>query len=341
MRLVDVVRTSLLGVIAAALVSSAWAQPPSAREAWLKLGSLRIYEGDARRALEPIQFEAWGSGIAGETWGPNLFYIGPRVIQILSQGYHSGGILRFAHPLDVRLAFEEKGWMMELRIRLAKPTEAAPASFPSLGNEAGAAAGAGAGRQSGRAGSAAQAQEPRPRVEGVEIPEFPPTQYLRVRLDTPSGPLVASRIPVDYPGTLTRRGWVHIAFPIALFRGLGDTIDGRIFRMAISTDRPQLLYIGQIRLTRDLQPLLVNLTATPPQPQAGKTVRLRVRVDGGLSRVRVRWDFDDSDGVTVQAEGERVAHVFPTPGAYTVTATVDDVIGAKAPVTKTVTVTVQ
>ena len=199
----------------AAPVSTA---PISAQDAWLALGSLRVYEGDARRGWEPMSFDSWGSGFAGETWGPDLYFIGPRVIQVVSQGYHSGGILKFENLLDLRQAFAEKGWMLEMRIHLVTPATPAPASFPTTGGEAGAAA-----ARAPRRPAAAH-----PALENVTVPTFPAMRFLRIQLDTPSGPMLASRVSIDSPGEVTARGWVHVAFPLADFQTIGSSVDGRV-----------------------------------------------------------------------------------------------------------------
>jgi len=311
----------------AAPVSTA---PISAEAAWLELGSLRVYEGDARRAWRPMAFDSWGSGFAGETWGPDLYFVGPRVIQVVSQGYHSGGILKFESPLDLRQAFAEKGWMLEMRINLVSPTGSAPAPFPTAGGEARAAARA-----------PARPAADRPAGENVSLPIFPAMRFLRLQLQTPSGPMLAPRVSIDAPGTVTARGWVHVALPLADFKSIGNAVDGRVFAIEISCDRPQLFHIGQIRVTRDLQPLTVTLASEPSVARVGGQVRFRATVDKGLSRVRVRWDFDNRNGVTAQAEGTNVGNVFTQPGTYTVTAIVDDFVGFKPMVTQTVTVTVQ
>jgi PKD repeat protein len=63
------------------------------------------------------------------------------------------------------------------------------------------------------------------------------------------------------------------------------------------------------------------------------TFDARASVDADGSIVAYRWTF--SDGAT--ATGDQVAHVFETPGQYTVTLTVVDDLGAEHSVAKTVT----
>jgi PKD repeat protein len=53
-----------------------------------------------------------------------------------------------------------------------------------------------------------------------------------------------------------------------------------------------------------------------------------------------QWDFDDSDGIQIDATGVTASHTYDTAGTYTVTLTVDDAAG-NGPVSDTLTVTVE
>ncbi|MBI2077600.1 MAG: PKD domain-containing protein [Euryarchaeota archaeon] len=69
-------------------------------------------------------------------------------------------------------------------------------------------------------------------------------------------------------------------------------------------------------------PLMVNFTANGFDP------------DGDA--ITYAWDFDTSDGVTIEAEGQTASHTFPADGRYTVMVVAEDAKGA--PATSTVVI---
>ena len=57
------------------------------------------------------------------------------------------------------------------------------------------------------------------------------------------------------------------------------------------------------------------------------------------SVIRYEWDFDNSDGITVEDTGVSPRHIYTTPGVYTVTLTVYDEVNQSHTATATITVT--
>ncbi len=81
-----------------------------------------------------------------------------------------------------------------------------------------------------------------------------------------------------------------------------------------------------------------------PQPDInlalGDEITLSASGFGGSSILRFTWDFDDKDGIQVDAEGQSVKHKFRKAGNFVVTMTVSDYYGLKPSYSSTVKVTV-
>ena len=68
------------------------------------------------------------------------------------------------------------------------------------------------------------------------------------------------------------------------------------------------------------EPLTINFTSDPPNRAVGERMFLDATVDGGTAPYNFTWAF--GDGAT--GAGQRVPHVYASPGNFTVTLTVSD-----------------
>ncbi len=119
------------------------------------------------------------------------------------------------------------------------------------------------------------------------------------------------------------------------------------------------IFIVTLTLTDDSgqqerQGLPITVRGTPPVAHPGgpyvlnesdaSAGRWPLTLDGRGSSdaetqvVRYAWDFDASDGITLEATGAQPLHLYPATGTYTVTLTVFDVVGQSHTATTTVTV---
>jgi hypothetical protein len=273
---------------------------------------LIIYEGDAQKAPIPIVFAGWGSGVGVET--TEVSGIGPRVIKLVSHGFYSGVRLDFGKPYDWSGFVGKANAFLELWLRPAyspgaqpTTTAATTAAFPS------------AGAVTPQAGSQFKAQK------------------LRIMLQTDKGFAVAE--PVSFtPGTKDERGWTYVAVAMSMFKG---QVSENVSRLMIFTDRPDVFYVSQIRLKLlKLEPIRVNVSSDPVVAKPGQIVKLTAQVEAGPTGYLVTWDFDDRDGIRVDAAGENVIARYGQPGEYVVTCTVTDLSGARPPVESTIGVRV-
>jgi hypothetical protein len=162
------------------------------------------------------------------------------------------------------------------------------------------------------------------------------TDSFRVQLATDKGTAVLSDYPI-YPGDRNAAGWVRVGFPLSEFKGpIGDKLD----RMVIYAGRPDVVYVGEVRLALDTQPVEATPAAYPAIAKVGQPVTFLLNAKPTLTPVRATWDFDNSNGIQEDATGARVMNVYTQPGDYEATVTVSDATGASA-ATKTYVILVR
>jgi len=169
---------------------------------------------------------------------------------------------------------------------------------------------------------------PKPEQAGPASPDtaaFRATGF-RVQLITDRGVAVLPAYPV-YPGDKKSGAWFRIGFPLRKFDGpVGD----RLQSIAIFADRADTVYIGAVKLRLETAPIMAKPAAYPAIARVGQPVTFLANASAGLSPLDIEWDFDNADGVQVQAEGPRVVNVYTRPGYYEATVTVRDATGGAA-----------
>jgi len=134
--------------------------------------------------------------------------------------------------------------------------------------------------------------------------------------------------------------WMRIGIPLARLRVAPGETDYSLRKVIIFSDVGDTIYVGAIRTTEDKQ----ALSADPGGDMSyakGDSIVFRANASGGLSPVRVSWDFDDKDGLQEDAVGQVVKHTFKKSGDFTVTLTVSDINGAKPAFVRTLKVHVE
>jgi len=158
----------------------------------------------------------------------------------------------------------------------------------------------------------------------------------RVEITTDKGTAVLPAYSV-YPGNSEAPGWVRVGFPLSQFKGaIGD----KLTRITIFGDRPDTVYIGEVKLALETAQLDARPAAYPANTKVGEPVTFLANAHAGLSPVQAVWDFGQVSGGQPPVGGERVVNVFNQPGEYEVRVTVSDTAAA-SPETKTFAVLVR
>lgn len=134
-------------------------------------------------------------------------------------------------------------------------------------------------------------------------------------------------------------GWRKVGIPLKAIRGFERT-NKKVKEITVSGDSNGSFYLGDLRVVNDPTPIRAEPTERSVNLAVNDIKTLSVRGEGGSSVLRYTWDFDDSDGIGIDAEGSTVQHKFRKPGTYTVTVTVGDEYGLKDPYTTTIKVKV-
>ncbi len=134
-------------------------------------------------------------------------------------------------------------------------------------------------------------------------------------------------------------GWRQVGIPLKAIRGF-DRTNKTIKEITVSGDSSGAFYLGDLRVVNDPTPIRAEPTERNVTLALNDIKTLTVRGEGGSSVLRYTWDFDDSDGIGIDAEGPTVQHKFRKPGTFTVTITVQDEYGLKDPYTTTIKVKV-
>lgn len=289
-------------------------------------------------ADQGIRLKSWGSGTISQT--DETSFEGNASLRVSTRNLFQGGIIEFANPIDLTAAYNNKNDLLMLTVLIADRTlvlggGAAGGGSGSQGDpdgglgSGGALGGSGALGAPGRGGGPAAGQPTQ-----VTRPEF---EFIRLVITTTDGRKSEVYVPVT--GGSTIRGWRRIAVPLTLINGFERT-NKIVQSIAFSGDATGSFYIGEIRIINDTTPLRVELPTNEFNLALGDEVTFTAFGSGGASVLRYEWDFDASDGIQVDAEGQTVVRRFRRPGTFTVTVTVRDVSGAKEPATATATVVV-
>lgn len=173
-----------------------------------------------------------------------------------------------------------------------------------------------------------------------------PVSALRVMVTLANGAQADILRPLPEPneadGGVGGAEWINVGIPLSALKFAGGAVDAPLKSLTIGGDGYAIFYIGQIKLLDDDTPLTAFAGDTQ-SVAAGDRVMLHATGSGGASTLKFSWDFDSSNGIQEDAVGQNISTQFFKGGAdktYTVTLTVSDVDGIKAPVTSTTTIKV-
>ncbi len=318
-------KTLLTTAALAALATSAFAQV--------------IYSPNIALADQKISLKPWGSGTIAET--NEMAFSGTTSIRVSSRNFFQGGIMVFENPVDLGALSADKSNLFLITVQSS--TAATTFGGPAGGGGGPAAAGAGAGASGGglagegggvrgggaRTGGAAAAQS-------VTID----ATLTKVRCIATTTDDKKSEVYIDLTSALPNvRGWKAVGVPLMSIPGF-DKTNRKVKQIAFSGDTIGTFYVGVLKVLNDSSPLYVEPTVREANLALGDEISITAIGSGGASQLTYTWDFDAKDGVDVDATGMTVKRRFRKPGEYTITLTVNDKFGLKAPYSTTIKVTI-
>lgn len=299
-----------------------------------------------------IRITAWGSGVVSQT--DEAAYEGSLSVRVSTRNFFQGGVMTFDRPVDVATAFSDKANLLRLTF---KPVEGGnsggrpgfggpgsggpPGGFGGLGGFSGPGGGGPGGGGSGFGGPGGGQRGGRgfgglgpggPGAGGAATPTTLKT--LRFILTTSDGKKSEAYVPVNL-NAQGERGWLNVAVPLQAILGL-DRTNKQITGFAVSGDATTTFYIGDLRVINDTTPIRGDVNVRDLNLALGEEVTFSAYGEGGSSILRYTWDFDDSDGIQVDAEGQTVKRRFRKAGTYTITLTISDFYGLKQPYSTTI-----
>lgn len=257
---------------------------------------IAIFKGDDP-AQDGIELGGWGSGSAVKA--KEQILDGSWSIKITTQGLYSGGRLDFARPVELFSDGIDTRRYIVFTFFFKDTQVINPAAGTLSAYD----------------------------VEPYTVPKASKVRFvfysdnnLVVPAEEPTNPLD----PDD--------NWVRVAVPMAKFKRAGDISEFRLKRLLIMSDMPTTMYLGEMKIVTDDSPIKVD-------PLDSQTVALMddvfftANARGGVSSLKYAWDFDSSNGIQAEQTSRVARYVYTRGGTFTVTLTVSDADGLKAPVT--------
>lgn len=274
-----------------------------------------------------IVLRTWGSGAINQT--DEAAYEGVYSLRVSTRNYFQGGIINFGSTPDLTSMFGEKNNLLRLTYRLADLNMTlGGGGGGGKGGKLGDGADAGGLSNSGGGGQAATSTQ--------AIAQS--LKSLRFVITTTDGKRSEAYVPISTSGS-GDRGWRTAAIPLQAITGF-DKTNKIVSSIALAGDSTAVFYIGDLRVINDATPITGDPNVKTLNLALGDEVDLYAIGLGGSSVLKYLWDFDAKDGIQVDAEGQSIKRKFRKPGKYTITVTIADAFGLKAPHVTTISVTV-
>lgn len=304
----------------------------------MSMAQAALYLAGRTIADQNISVKPWGSGSIAES--DEVALEGTKSLRISTRNYFQGGRLIFGAPVDWATAFSDKNNLLLIQFRVADGSMTMGGNPPSGGGGDGELGGnpqsGGGGRGLGAAGGNTAGESGGAAGSSSAVA---PIRNLRLVLSTTDGKKSEIYIPITTGTSPGVRGWRSVGIPLQAIRGF-DASNKTIKEIALSADSVGTFFIGEMKVLNDTTPIYGQSNHTSLDLAIGDEIEFIGRGTGGASVLRYTWDFDSADGVQVDAEGQAVRRRFRKPGVYTVTMTISDAYGLKAPYTSTIKVNV-
>ncbi len=177
---------------------------------------------------------------------------------------------------------------------------------------------------------------------GGSTAAFSALKTMRLIITTTDGKKSEALIPASTTVGV-ERGWKQAGIPLQAIKGF-DKTNKIIKDIAFSGDVSTAFYLGDIRVISDRTPIRAEPSFKSAVASINDSLTFSATGYGGSSVLKYSWDFDDADGIQVDAEGQTVTYRFRTAsndlrnpstmrpnGEFTITLTVSDSYGLKDP----------
>lgn len=280
---------------------------------------------------QKITLQGWGSGTIVEN--DQVAFQGTTSLRVSSRNFFQGGTMTLQEPKDLAKKYDDKANLLQVTFFL----EDAGWIFGKDDKKATEGSGGGLRSRGGGAASMINGKTGDLLVDH-SVPFKPKIKQVRLIVTTTDNKKSEIYVPVNSSQTMGNE-WRSFAIPLQAINGF-DRTNKIVKDISISADTFATIYIGQIDVITDQTPITGSVDATKLNLALGDQVTLTAQGDGGTSVLVYQWDFDDRDGIQVDAEGQRIDHKFRSPGKFKVTLTVSDLYGLKKPYVTSFPVTV-
>jgi hypothetical protein len=304
-----------------------------------------IYSSTRSVSNQGLTLKGWGSGSAAET--DEIAYEGTTSIRVSSRNFFQGGILNYSTAIDLTADSSSPNSLLVVRLK-------APGLGTTLGGGGARAGGGGrggvggppagggglGGLGGGAAGGGAQRGGPGGNQEEGAQRTTPsgPFDILRLVIKTEDG--LRSEAFLDVPAAqASTDGWRTVGIPLQAINGF-DRTNKKVTSISFSTDAVASVYLGDVRVLDDSTPIFGEPNQREYNLALGDEIVLGGSGYGGATPLRYTWDFDASDGISIDSEGQSVKRKFRVPGEYTVTFTIRDQYDVKKAHSSTIKVVV-
>lgn len=342
-------------------------------------GTTILYRPGVPLAEQSITVKSWGGGICTET--DDTAYEGTKSVRVTTKNFYQGGTMLFGKNIDLASSFGDKNNLLRITYKsLDSATGSGPmggpgGSRPPSGGKAGGFGGDG-GETPGGDGDGDGSEADSPFAGGQQFgggqlggqggrggpaqggPGFGgpsglpgmggPTatastlKSIRIILQTTDGKRSEAILPAATSSS-NDRGWKQAGVPLQAIRGFQDT-NKIIKSVSFAGDVSTAFYVGDMRVLNDKTPIRGEPTFRTLQTERNATNTYSATGFGGSSVLKYTWDFDDADGIQVDAEGQTVKYKYriasddqtnPSTvrkdGVFIVTLTISDAYGLKEP----------
>ncbi|MCE5200296.1 PKD domain-containing protein [bacterium] len=257
-----------------------------------------LYKG-GNISQDNISISGWGSGKAVESREKVLN--GSNSIKVITQGYYAGGCIDFGQPIPISSFPAEKNRYITFTFFFPDIQSVDPAAGTGYSFE----------------------------VEPYTVPKVNKVRFMFEMED-------GSKFSLEEP---TREldpddNWVRVPVPLSRFRTAVGSKDLKVKQICIFSDVPATMYLGEIKLMTDATPIKAD-SLGEQVVAVQDNVFLVGSAEGGISNLKYSWDFDNRNGIQQEQSGKVARFVFTHGGDFTVTLTVSDTDGVKAPVSVT------